>query len=188
MSSETFTAGIEHGGLTTNHEIRMLICWLLYKVQTPVSMPLINEALQRDALVNYFALTRGVSDLLASGHLVEEEHPENASAPLSLTQLGIDTATTFERDIPLNVREKSLAALRAVLLRHRAERENTAEVTPTPDGCRLTLQIADVKSDLLDLSMYVPSVDLGDRMRDTFLDDPSALYRLIVEYLSGKAL
>jgi len=85
MSSETFTAGIEHGGLTTNHEIRMLICWLLYRVQTPVSMPVINAALQRDALVNYFALARGVSDLLASGHIVEEEHAEDVSAPLSLT-------------------------------------------------------------------------------------------------------
>ncbi len=188
MASETFTAGIEHGGLTTNHEILMLICWLLYKVGAPVSMPTLNEALQRDALVNYFALARAVSDLLASGHLVEEEHEPGAAAPLSLTKLGRDTAITFERDIPLNVREKSLAALKSLLVRRRSEKENAAEVQETPDGYRLSVRIADVGSDLLSMSVYVPTEEMGERMRDRFLDDPGALYRVILEYLNGKPI
>jgi len=188
IGESAITAGIEHGGLTTNHEIRMLICWLLDQVKAAVPMAQLNEALRRDELVNYFALARGVSDLLSSGHIVEGEHAQREEAPLVLTQLGRDTAQTFERDIPLNVREKSLAALRAVLQRERAERENTVKIEETPDGCRMSMQISDISNDLLDLTLYVPSLDAADRMRETFLEDPGALYRLIVRHLGGGAL
>lgn len=184
--AEAFTAGIEHGGLTTDYEVRILVCWLLHKVRTPATMTQLNEALQQDALVNYFELARAISQLLSTGHLKEAEHPKGTEAPLILTAIGAETGETFERSLPLSVREKSIAALETVLKRARSERENAVRIAKTSDGYRMTIQIADVKSDLLFLTFYVPTQELCDRMRERFLDDPSALYRVIADYLSGK--
>jgi len=185
MSNDAFTAGIEHGGLTTDYEVRILICWLLSKVDRPVTMGKLNEALQQDALVNYFELARGTGNLLSTGHIVEGEHGEREEAPLVITPLGRETGETLERSLPLTVREKSLAALTYVLKRERMERENAVTIEKRPDGCIMHMQISDISSDLLNLSMYVPTEEMCEQMREKFLNDPAALYRVIVTHLAG---
>lgn len=186
MANEAFTAGIEHGGLTTDYEVRILICWLLFKVGQPVTMGKLNEALQQDALVNYFELARGTGNLLRTGHIREDEHEERKEAPLILTPLGRETAETLERALPLTVREKSLAALTAVIKRERMERENAVTIEKRPDGYFMKMQISDVASDLLDMSLYVPTEEICKKMRERFLSDPAALYRVIVTHLAGE--
>lgn len=186
MDTNAFTAGIEHGGLTTSAEVRMLICWLLDCVKQPVQMSVLNRALQLDGLVNYFELAHGVADLLSTGHIVETMHDSGHEPPLALTDLGRRTARTFEKKIPLNVREKSLPALREILRLEKNERENSVKIEKQETGWRLSLQIADVKSDLLTLSLYVPTEDMCISMRDRFLSDPARLYTTVVDYLNGK--
>ena len=74
MENDTFTVGIDHGGLTTDFEIRMLVCWLLNKTKANINLTLLNEALASYALVNYFELSRAISDLKNSGHITEDNN------------------------------------------------------------------------------------------------------------------
>jgi hypothetical protein len=187
MAHEAFTAGVGFGGLTTDYEIRMLVCWLLYQIQVPVKMSQLNAALQRDALVNYFELAMATGNLLSTGHIKEAKHPEKTEPPLLLTPLGEQMALTFEKNLPLSLREKSLAALRQVLARERFEKENVVEIAKTDGGYRMTLQISDTPNDLMDLTLYVPTEELCSIMKDRFLNDPGALYRVVADYLTGGA-
>jgi len=141
MSNDAFTAGIEHGGLTTDYEVRILICWLLSKVDRPVTMGKLNEALQQDALVNYFELARGTGYLLSTGHIVEGEHGEREEAPLVITPLGRETGETLERSLPLTVREKSLAALRYGVKTLIIPKDNASNILDIPQEVKDAIKI-----------------------------------------------
>lgn len=186
MNQEVFTAGVERGGLTTDHEIRLLVCWLINKIKTPVGLTRLNNALQQDGLVNYFELARAVGQLLSSGHLSEVQDGEQGEKPMTVTELGQKAAESFERAIPLSVREKSLAALRENLLRERLEQENRVEIQPLSNGFRLELGITDVGNDLLNLSLYVPTRELCEQMKRRFLSDPTVIYHAVVSALTGE--
>ena len=157
-------------------------------MHSPATLTQLNEALQQDALVNYFELARGTGQLLSTGHLKEAQHPEGTEAPLVLTALGAETGTALEKTLPLTVREKALAALSGLLKRDRISRENAVRIAKTDDGYRMTFQVSDVANDLLYLTLYVPTQELCGRMKERFLDDPGALYHMISKYLLGESV
>ncbi len=158
------------------------------KINTPVTLTRLNAALMQDGLVNYFELARTVSQLVASGHLLEMPDEDARETPMTVTELGRRAAKTFEKSIPLTVREKSLSALRENLLRERLEKENRVAIRKMPDGYRLELAITDVGNDLLNLSLYAPNQKLCERMKERFLRDPTIIYRAVVGALTGEAL
>lgn len=187
MDKDVFTAGIERGGLTTEFEIRMLVCWLLSELKTPVTPTQLNFALQQEGLVNYFELTRAVALLLASGHLIESA-PTDGERPMTVTALGEEAARTFARDLPLTAREKALSSAKESLLRERMARENRVDIVETDDGFRLDLAMFDIGSDLMSLSIYAPTRSLCEEMKRRFLGDPTLLYRAVVAILTGERL
>ena len=54
MQSEAFMAGVIPGAPNTDYEVRILICWLLREIGTPVTPEQLNTALTGEGLVNYF--------------------------------------------------------------------------------------------------------------------------------------
>lgn len=184
MNQGVFTEGIDHGGLTTDYEIRILICWLLHKMKAPVTSAQLSGALLGERLVNYFEVTCALGELLCSGHLDEIKYDEQQSA-VSVTELGRKTAETFYKTIPRAVREKAIAALSQCVLRERFAKENHAEIIETGDGFRLELALSDVGNDLMRLSLYAPTREVCETMTKKFIADPTVLYRAVLSVLMG---
>lgn len=185
MPSEVFTEGIAYGGLTTDYEIRILICWLLEKVRIPVTVSQLSGSLLGERLVNYFEVTRAVGQLLESGHIKEIETDSGEKA-LTLTELGKKTSQTFYKTVALSAREKAVDALSQCVLQDRFAKENHTEIVETDDGFRLELSLNDVGNDLMTLSLYAPSREICETMRKRFLTDPTKLYRLVLSSLMGE--
>lgn len=179
MENNVFTEGIEHGGLTTSFEVRMLVCWLLNKSKASINRTLLNEALASYALVNYFELSRAISDLKNTGHILEDN-----KGILKLTDLGKETAETFGSKAPFSVREKALFSLENILRKQAYARENQVTIEKREDGYYLNLQIADIKNDLLKLVLFVPNEEIAYKMREKFLNDPAEFYTYISKYLT----
>lgn len=184
MSTEVFTEGIAHGGLTTDYEIRILICWLLEKVRLPVTISQLSGSLLGEELANYFEVTRAVGQLLESGHIQEIEH--YGEKALILTELGQKTSQTFYKTVALSVREKAIDVLSQCVLQDRFAKENRTEITETSDGYRLSLTLDDVGNDLMTLSLYAPTKEVCETMRENFLTDPTKIYRIVLTGLLGE--
>lgn len=184
MASGIFTEGIAHGGLTTDYEIRILICWLLEKVRIPVTVSQLSGSLLGERLANYFEVTCAVSQLLESGHL--EEIERDGEKALILTDLGKKTSQTFYKTVARSVREKAVDVLSQCVLQDRFARENRTEIVETEDGFRLELSLNDVGNDLMTISLYAPSREICETMKKRFLTDPTRLYRLVLSDLMGE--
>ena len=54
MSYNAFVGGIQPGGLTNDFEVKILVCYLMDKLGTPMSFDQLNEILLGTGFVNYF--------------------------------------------------------------------------------------------------------------------------------------
>ncbi len=187
MDRTVFTEGNQPGGLNSEHEIRILICFVLNSVGVPITFTQLNHAFQTEGIVNYFELAQSIGRLLHSGHILESA-TKSDEKKLMLTDLGAKTAITFEKSIPLSIREKALKATRDNLLRQRRECENQVRIEKTEDGYQMTMTIPDVGTDLMSLSIFVPTLSLCNKIKAQFLADPTICYRGVIELLTGERL
>ena len=177
-----FTAGVQPGGLTTGLEVRLMICYLLYRVGEPMSFTQLNETFQRDGLVNYFEFAQTLEWLCQTDHVKVNTLPDG-TAVYSLQELGVQTARTFERSLPRSVREKAVESALQLLTRARREQENLIEIQKVQDGFQLRIRMIDIGSDLMDLALFVPTMKECEQMKEHFLEDPISFYQGVLTML-----
>ena len=185
MELNAFAVGVEPGGLTMGHEIKILVCYLLCNIKERLTLAQINEALLKRGLVNYFELADAMSELLESGHIVIGETNHKDEEYYSLTPLGVRTVEEFSGMLPLSVREKALACAESMLQRQKYEEENIATVDKVKDGYMVNLIISDIGSDLMNLSLFMPTIEEAEAVRRQFISDPLLAYKGVLALLTG---
>lgn len=184
MAYEAFDAGVEPGGLRDTNEVKILVCWLLKSVGSPLSFDNLNEIIVGDGLVNYFELAQAVRDLLVSGH-IDLTGPQSTDL-YRCTELGAGTASLFERRLPRSVRDKATCAAVKLLTRIEREAENVAEITQNPSGdYQVCCKILDRGEPLLQIALLVPGQDQAQMVKKHFTEDPETVYRGVVALLTG---
>ena len=168
------------GSVTTPEEVHMLICYIFREAKQPVTLDQVNEVLQRQALVNYFEFAEAAERLIRMGHLQPQENDRYV-----LSDEGAVLADTFRQKLPPAVRERAQKALDDVLTLLRRQQENKVRVKKVGDGYQITLTITDIGSDLMSLSLFLPTEKECEQVRRRFLNDPALLYKGTMALLTG---
>lgn len=184
MNFNAFVGGIEPGGLTNDFEVKILICFLLKKIEQPLSFEQINEILQKTGFVNYFEFVEAISELQKTEHVLPMTD-ENGEEVFELTEIGGATAQTFHHTLPLTVREKTVEAARELIQMQKQLEETEVRYHVVEDGYVLTMKMKDIGSDLMDLSVFVPSEDECVEIRERIFADPLLLYKALLSVLMG---
>lgn len=180
---EGFRAGVKPGGLTTDYEIKILICHVLKHIERPMPVSALIELFVGEGIGNYFEAASAAAALVKSGHIAIGSC--EGEKCYTLTGLGESAAGTFEKTLPLSVREKAVDAANRYFIRRERRAHNKAEIQKADDGYLLTLTITDVGSDLLKLTILLPDEETCGRIRERFLDDPIVVYKGVVASLTG---
>ena len=183
MEYNAFTEGVRPGSVTTSHEVMILICYLIDQAGQPVSFQELNAALQGQELVNYFQFAETMESLRRSGHILPQEYQGEPCFVLSALGRGI--SDTFEKDLPPAVRERAAMALERILTLVRRQRENRVEILEKEDGWQISLTIPDIGSDLLSLSIFMPTRRECEAIRRRVLNDPMLVYKGVFALLTG---
>ena len=176
--------GIRPGGPTKSYEVNLLICYVLDQVGTPLSFFQLNEALQRETLVNYFEFSRAIADLEEKGNIIAQENEGNIRI-YSLSETGKAAAQTLENALPFSVRERAVRAAEKVARHAKRARQNTVQMDKVADGYNLTLTMQDIGSDLMSVSLFLPTVAECEQVKEKFIEDPEGIYRSIWEIFLG---
>ena len=99
MEYDSFSEGVELGGLRTKNEIKILIGYLLSRLDTPLKREQLDEIICGEELANYFEMSQALSELADSGNVKIRDNE------LSITEKGKKNSETLEHDIPFTVRE-----------------------------------------------------------------------------------
>ena len=158
----------------------MLICYIFREAGQPVTLDQVNEVLQRQSLVNYFEFAEAAGRLISMGNLLPEQNDRYI-----LSGEGEKLADTFRQKLPAAVRERAQRALGDVLTLLRRQQENKVRVEKVGDGFKITLTITDIGSDLMSLSLFLPTENECEQVRRRFLNDTALLYKGTMALLTG---
>lgn len=182
MASNAFTEGVKPGGLTTNTEIRILLCYLLDSVAVPISREQLEQVLLGEELVNYFAMADSLSQLVQQGLILFD------GSFYSISDAGRTVAQTLGKDVPRTVRD---AAVRGVIRAQQYAAKQAAhhsEVLPPKDGAQgrtVTGAIGDETGPLFRMELYMPDTLTAEAVRQTFIQQGDNLYKLMLAALTG---
>ena len=171
---DAFSSGVETGGLFHTNEIKTLICYLLRKIDAPLSIGQIREVLVSEGIANYFDVSESVTELLRTGNITSDF--SDGDEFLHLTPRGQEALGELIREIPLSVREKALSAALESVAKARNAEQIKIDVEPSGSGFLVTFHISAADEDLMRISLYAADQTQVRKMKDNFLKDPVRIY------------
>ena len=181
MSFNAFVGGVQPGGLTNDFEVKLLVCYLLDSLKQPLLFEQLGEIFQNTGLVNYFEFVEAVSELERTGQLTSSI--QDGQQQLALTESGTVTAQTFYKTIPKSAREKALEEAKRLMEIQRCMDKVEITLAPATDGWTLRVVLRDIGSDLLDMSVFLPTEGECLRVKQQIESDPTSFYSRVLGLL-----
>ena len=169
--AEAFTGGVKPGGLTSNTEIRILLCYLI-KTAGPVTRDAMQGACLQEELVNYFECADALCELENQGLATQ------TPAGYIITPKGAIVADTLSDDLPRSVRESAiLAVIRIQSWVHKAA-QNHATIQKVGGEYQVTCVIQDENqdADAFRLQLTMPDALTAILVRNQFIARGSEIY------------
>lgn len=182
MPDSAFSEGVRPGGLTTNTEIRILLCYLLDSIDAPVSRSQIEEALLGEELVNYFAMAECLAQLEEQGLIHRHKNG------YVITDAGRTVGRTLARDVPKTVRD--VATRGVIRAQQYAAKKAThqSNILRSDDG-KLTVScsIGDDSGELFHMDIYMPDTLSAEAVREQFIESGNEVYKLVLAAVTKNA-
>ena len=178
---DAFSQGVEPGGLRSKNEIKILICYLICKMDSGLTKQQLCDIIVSKGLANYFEINEALSDVIKNGNVRSELDGEQER--LFPTQLGKANTAELEGELPYSVKETALHSAVNMMTRLKRERENKIEITPCNNGYEVSVSIMDNDDKLLSVTLFVADSDQAVTVKENFLRDPVRVYSSIVALL-----
>ncbi|MCM1544263.1 MAG: DUF4364 family protein [Ruminococcus sp.] len=182
MEQNTFSEGIAPGGLREKTEIKLLICYLLKKLNQPLTHTTINEILQEYSIANYFEANQAISELVKAGKIICTL--QNNDEVFEITARAIYDVAEIEKSLPRSIREKAVGAALKILARERIKRESKVEVEQLEHGYHVTFTVEDVDTQMLKLTIYVADKSQVELVKRNFFNNAVEIYSDIISSLT----
>ncbi len=178
---DAFTQGIKPGGLRSKSEIKLLVCYIICKIDNGISKNQLNEILTGEGLANYFEANEALAEVVKTGNVrIEYEDEEEILFP---TDLGKANTAQLENDLPYSVRETALNSAIEMKSKLKRAQENSIDIVPHGNGYDVTVSIMDNDDKLMSVTLYVADSAQADYVKEKFLQDPVKMYSTIVALL-----
>lgn len=175
--AEAFTAGVKLGGLTSDTEIRILLCYLIKNTQ-PVLRDDMQNALLEEELVNYFEFANALSELVSQKLAVKKEDGYH------ITKKGAVVADTLSDDLPRSVRESAVRAVIRLQQWLHKKSQNLATVEPCENGYVVTCTITEMGDELFQVRLLMPDAMTAENVKNRFIAQGSDLYATLLTALT----
>lgn len=175
MDDRVFTAGVKPGGLTSATEIRILLCYLLSSVPSPLTREEMDAALIGEELVNYFEYATALTQLAEKGLVVCED------GRYTITEEGRAAGHTLERELPFSVREQAVRAAVAAQQFSQKKHQNRATVQQMENGHYMVCcEIWDGEETIFSTSLLMPDTLTAEQVRARFVDNGEDIFRTML--------
>jgi hypothetical protein len=182
MNFDAFTAGIEPGGLRSQSDIRLLICYMLASVDEPLSKEDIVIVLQDNGLANYFEAASALSNVLDKGNI--GTLPDNPDLCIA-TDKTREIAELLDNILPPSVRDRAVNGALSLLARAKRERENKVEIEKCGKDFKVTCHISGGERDMMTFSLLVPDQYQARAVKKNFQRNPELVYQSLLCLLTG---
>ena len=159
-------------------DIQILILFVLRRLPGTVDPETLLDICQCDGGIGYFDYSDCLSELVTSGHIVEEEDGYR------ITDKGARNADTVESSLPYSVRVKALRLIEPVEERLRREAMIVARHETDELGCTVELGMSDAKGEVAHLRLLCADEEQARKIEKRFRKNAEGYYQKIMELLS----
>ncbi|MCC8073918.1 MAG: DUF4364 family protein [Clostridiales bacterium] len=178
MQFDAFTAGVEDGGLRSSSSIEILVCYILANCKEKITSQNIVDALVEGKIANYFEVSSAISKMIKLKNVVE-----NDDGSLSLTGKSQFAIELVEKDLPIVIREKAVELVSKIKTLELYKKETKVDITEAQNGYKITLRITDNDIDYMALTLYVPTLEQADVIKNKFQEHPTEVYQNLINYI-----
>lgn len=188
MEDKTVFAGIEPGGISDKHQVRVLICYLIVSVEIPLTGQQIYEIFAKDDLVNYFAFMEAFYDLVEVQDilLVPEDSnmkPGDLDAHYCCSPHGEQTASTLSDTLPKSVRDRVYENAASLLEKVRPKYTSDVTVTKEDRRYKIDFEMSRDGEPIFHMDFYLRSGHDAREVERKLTETPFACCNKIIDFL-----
>jgi len=159
-------------------EIKILILFVLRRMQEPVAFYTLAELALCDDGISYFDFTECVSELIKTGHIRLD------GDKYSLTEKGARNGEITENNLPFSVRMKAEANTNVVRVsQNRNALIKTSRQVGADGGCKVNLALSDGVGDIISMELYAADERQAERLEKGFRRSAEGVYKSIIEMI-----
>ena len=182
MEKDALTAGVsEIGGLFTTAEIRVLICYILSKIDDAVPGNLLANTLHYEGIANCFEVNDSIDYLCKNGHL---ELVSCEDDTYRITESGKDVASTLQTTLSIVVKERAYNAAIKMVSRFRNTKETDIKISRDDNKIFITCSAIDNETPFMSVKLLVSDEEQAIHIKEKFLSDPTKIYSSIIDLLT----
>ncbi len=181
---DAFDAGIEPGGLRKRSNIRLLICYIMSSLNTPLKKDAVVSVMQKNGIANYFETLDAFNDLIKNGSIIPADEQQEA---YFVSDSGKMISANLSDELPLTIRERATASVMQLLAQEKRERENVSHITKINNGCVVDCHILgeEAKRDLFSFEIFVPDSKQAKVIKKNFQNNAEFIYKVMVAAITN---
>lgn len=167
--------------LSSVHDVKISICYMLDKLNRPVTAEQLYEIILDSEVVNYFHYTEAFSDLIKSGAISKKNI--NGTECIVLEEKGKLSSEYYNEFIPYHFRKRLLQSAFAFFAKIKRENDADIKISDVKNGCEVECVIRDTDFELMDLRLYAPDREQAEVIKDKIMLDPTGFYNKVITYV-----
>ncbi len=171
------------GFIHTMMDVKVLILFVMSRVQYPVDVQKLYELCYQDDCLSYFDVREAVPQLIGTGHLSEAR-----DGTLAITDKGRETGEVVEDSLAFPVAQRAQQAVERFNQEIKRSMHIRAEVMERPEGdFSVVMGLDDDRGSLMTLELMAPTRQQARRLSAAFSESAEALYQTVMTLLLEEA-
>ena len=169
-----------HGFIHDMLDVKVLILFVMNRVLYPVDMQKLYELCLQDDCLSYFDVAEAVPQMVASGHLEQNE------AGIVITEKGRQTAAITEDSVAYPVMQRASKAVDRFNREVRRDSFIRTELISQQNGDYLVvMHLDDEFGTLMTLELTAPNASQARRIAAAYHNCADAIYRTVLDELTA---
>ena len=174
------------GGLNSVPDVKVLILYILNYAGGRLSKENLLQIALDGGTAEYFDIAQAMDGLMNSGLIDFVSH--NTPNELYITELGRETLSVFEYNLPFSVRRKNQSALLRLLADIERKRSVKSRIEEKKNGYEAVCTLLEGEDTLLEYRLFVPTQIQAQIIVDQFENNPTEKYKNILQLLIDEKL
>lgn len=169
---------MEHGFIRDMLDVKVLILFVMARVEYPVTAQQIYELCYQDDCLSYFDVQQAIPQMVESGHL-----RKTVTGAYEITPKGREDGAVTEDAVVYSLAQRVLAAIEQFNREQRRSRYVKTDVIEEGSSFFVHMRLDDEISKLMDLTLMAPSQKQARKLSAVFQKNAEAFYQTIMEIL-----
>lgn len=167
------------------NSVKLLICYLLYNLETETDSEALYEIAVDSGTINYFYYNEAIDELLINDTILSNAD-ENGHMLFSLSDKGKKYVKNFSTYVQRSFRDRLMYSAMQYKARQLENASLSLDYEDSDGGCSLICSISNNSKTLVDMKLFAASRTQAELIGERISENPSKFYSQFIDFILGK--